>query len=350
MIKTRQNTTNMNEEALAWKTWSCQSDISYFAKLNLAFFWGGGGSRGHENTRTAKPPPVSKNASSCNGLIKPTSVLQTARLWKVDRHRNGGSTTWMALNCLYANVGNYFRCFWKMEDCLTMADLHKLCSRCKDWLLLRLANSHLLKYLPYTGFPAFYEIKIPRLFRTFRKNSISSWILGSRLVEVRSFVAIKEVPWCYMDCSPHLLLFFSLSKFPDSGFPQKSENRIPWLFHDWFASFHDSHSHMVSDMVMTVSHNMHDNHKLESCHSHEKKQFHDFSMTFWEIFIFQDFSMTFHDNHFFQDFSWPWEPCWLERNLVIFPVFAWFPGLCGNPVYPACTVEIKLRLLEKWHC
>ena len=47
-----------------------------------------------------------------------------------------------------------------------------------------------------------------------------------------------------------------------------------------------------------LSHNMHDNHKLESCHSHENKQFwlfHDIqllSMTFWEIFIFQDFSMT----------------------------------------------------------
>ena len=92
-----------------------------------------------------------------------------------------------------------------------------------------------------------------------------------------------------------------------AGFPQKSENRIPWLVHDWFASFHDSHSHMVSDMVMIASHNMHDNHKLESCHSHENKQFHDFSMTFWEIFIFQDFSMTFHDSNFFQDFPWPWE-------------------------------------------
>ena len=41
--------------------------------------------------------------------------------------------------------------------------------------------------------------------------------------------------------------------------------------------------------------NMQDNHKLESCHSHEKKHFHDFPMTCWEIFIFQDFSMTFHD-------------------------------------------------------
>ena len=66
---------------------------------------------------------------------------------------------------------------------------------------------------------------------------------------------------------------------------------------------------MVSDMVMIVSHNMHDNHKLESCHSHENKQFHDFfhdiqllSMTFWEIFIFRDFFMTFHDSNFLQDF------------------------------------------------
>ena len=47
---------------------------------------------------------------------------------------------------------------------------------------------------------------------------------------------------------------------------------------------------------------MHNNHKLESCYSHENKQFHDFSMTFWEIFTFQDFSMTFHDSNFFQDF------------------------------------------------
>ena len=40
--------------------------------------------------------------------------------------------------------------------------------------------------------------------------------------------------------------------------------------------FHDSHSHMLSDMVMIVSHNMH-NHKLESCHRHDSN--HDFSMT-----------------------------------------------------------------------
>ena len=71
---------------------------------------------------------------------------------------------------------------------------------------------------------------------------------------------------------------------------------------DLIASFHDSHSHMVSDMVMIVSHNMHNNHKLESCHNHvhENKEFHDFfhdilllSMTFWKIFIFQD--LIFHD-------------------------------------------------------
>ena len=54
------------------------------------------------------------------------------------------------------------------------------------------------------------------------------------------------------------------------------------------------------------------NHKLESCHSHENKQFHDFSMTFWEIFIFQDFSMTFHNSNFCQDFPWPWEACLLR--------------------------------------
>ena len=58
---------------------------------------------------------------------------------------------------------------------------------------------------------------------------------------------------------------------------------------------------MVSDMVMIVSHNMHNNHKLESCHSHAKKQFHDLSMTFWEIFIFQDFSMTTIFSRIFHD-------------------------------------------------
>ena len=46
---------------------------------------------------------------------------------------------------------------------------------------------------------------------------------------------------------------------------------------------------MVSDMVMIVSHNMHDNHKLESCHSHEKKQFHDFLGNFHIPRLFHDF-------------------------------------------------------------
>ena len=57
---------------------------------------------------------------------------------------------------------------------------------------------------------------------------------------------------------------------------------------------------MVSDMVMIVSRNMYDNHKLESCHSHGMRTSN--SMTFGEIFIFQDFSMTFHDSSFFHDF------------------------------------------------
>ena len=71
---------------------------------------------------------------------------------------------------------------------------------------------------------------------------------------------------------------------------------------------------MVSDMVMIVSHNMHDNNELGSCQSHENKQFHDFSMTFWELVIFQDFSMTFHDSNFFQDFPLLWEPCTVMIN------------------------------------
>ena len=55
--------------------------------------------------------------------------------------------------------------------------------------------------------------------------------------------------------------------------------------------------------------------KLESCHRHENKQFHDFSMIssyfpwlFGKFFIFQDLPMTFHDSNFFQDFPWSWEP------------------------------------------
>ena len=51
-----------------------------------------------------------------------------------------------------------------------------------------------------------------------------------------------------------------------------------------------------------LSHNMHDHHKLESCHSHEKKQFHDFSMDFLGNF---HIPRLFHDNNFFQDFPWP---------------------------------------------
>ena len=68
---------------------------------------------------------------------------------------------------------------------------------------------------------------------------------------------------------------------------------------------------MLSDMVMIVVHNMHDNHKLESCHSYDNKQFHDFSMTssyfpwllgkfsysktFPWLFMTAIFSRIFHD-------------------------------------------------------
>ena len=33
-------------------------------------------------------------------------------------------------------------------------------------------------------------------------------------------------------------------------------------------------------MVMIVAHTMHDHHKVESCHNHENKHFHDISMTY----------------------------------------------------------------------
>ena len=73
-----------------------------------------------------------------------------------------------------------------------------------------------------------------------------------------------------------------------------------------------------SDIVMIVFHDMHDNHKLESCYSHENKQFHDFSLTFWEIFTFQDFSMTFPWQQFFPGFSMTVGTLSLYSCIVIF--------------------------------
>ena len=78
---------------------------------------------------------------------------------------------------------------------------------------------------------------------------------------------------------------------------QGSHKNLKTEFHDFF-SMTDllfSMTPMVSDMVMIVSHNMHNNHKLESCHSHENKQFHDFLGNF-------HIPRLFHDSNFFQDF------------------------------------------------
>ena len=89
-----------------------------------------------------------------------------------------------------------------------------------------------------------------------------------------------------------------------AGFPQKPENRIPWLFHDWFACFHDSHSHMVLDMVCDCVSRHARQSQTESCYSHENKQFHDFSMTFGKfshsktfpwLSMTAIFSRIFHD-------------------------------------------------------
>ena len=66
-----------------------------------------------------------------------------------------------------------------------------------------------------------------------------------------------------------------------------------------------------------------------------EQEFHDFSMTFWEIFIFQDFSMTFHDSNFFQDFPWPWEPC--NYPLVTGPVHSFISHLNSLwSIHPCC--------------
>ena len=133
-------------------------------------------------------------------------------------------------------------------------------------------------------------------------------------------------------CSLWAASHFSLSLGPEAVFPvnwaspsnpglgdsqplwpyQGSHKNLKTEFHDF--SMTDLLLSMTAILTwfqiwLWLFHDMHDNHKLESCYSHENKQFHDFSMTFWEIFTFQDFSMTFHDSNFFQDFLWPWEPC-----------------------------------------
>ena len=114
---------------------------------------------------------------------------------------------------------------------------------------------------------------------------------------------------------------YTILRVPTKIWKQNSMT-FPWLFHDWFASFHDSHSRMISDTVIWLSHNMHGDHKLESCHSHENKQFHDFSMTssyFPWLFgkfsyskTFPWLSMTAIFSRIFQDIPWLWEPCILD--------------------------------------
>ena len=78
-----------------------------------------------------------------------------------------------------------------------------------------------------------------------------------------------------------------------SGFPQNLKTE----FHDWFAFFHDSHSHMV----MTVSQPARQS-QTRKLPQHENKQFHDFLGNF-------HIPRLFHDSNFFQDFPWLWEPC-----------------------------------------
>ena len=116
-------------------------------------------------------------------------------------------------------------------------------------------------------------------------------------------------------------------------FPQKFAKWIPWLFHDWFASFHDSHSQMILDMVMTVSQHARQSQTRKLPLPWEQAipwLFHDIrllSMAFWEILIFQDFSRTFHDSNFFQDFPWPWEPCLKQFECR----HKWFSSLVSSP-------------------
>ena len=99
------------------------------------------------------------------------------------------------------------------------------------------------------------------------------------------------------------------------GSHKKSENRIPWLicFFPWLPfSWFQIWSWLCCTTCTTITN------YIQSCHSHENKQFDDFSMTFWDIFIFQHFSMT---AIFFQDFPWPWEPwqCYGLPVLYLWP-------------------------------
>ena len=81
--------------------------------------------------------------------------------------------------------------------------------------------------------------------------------------------------------------------------------------------------HMVSDMVMIVSHNMHDNHKLESCHSMRTSN----SMTFPWLFGKFSYSKTFP---------------WLSMT-AIFPGFSMTMGtlcICDTANGPICDITI----------
>ena len=107
---------------------------------------------------------------------------------------------------------------------------------------------------------------------------------------------------------------------------------FPWFFHDWLAFFHDSHSHMASDMViMGVSQHARQSQTRKLPHSPQP----------WEEaipWLFHDFLGNFHIPRLFHDFPWQ----------------KFFPGFShdrGNPVKCFNTQNAKIctqKLVVTW--
>ena len=103
-----------------------------------------------------------------------------------------------------------------------------------------------------------------------------------------------------------LCLCLSLSLHPATSHSQGSHKNLKTEFHDF--SMTDLLLSMTPILIwfqiwLWLSHNLHDNHKLESCHSHENKQFHGF---LWHPATSHDFLGNFHIPRLFHDF--PWRP------------------------------------------
>ena len=122
-----------------------------------------------------------------------------------------------------------------------------------------------------------------------------------------------------------------------TGFPQRSGDEIPWFFHDFPHRYRsdlyplykaDPHNSGCEEYFLNVKYlsvslcvktvrNQHifpPKNMRDIC---EKSKFHDFSMTFCQIFISHDFSrpgLFFHFTWFSMIFHDRWNPVWFSVN------------------------------------